>query len=681
MAGTQALFEPFRLKHLTIRNRVMSTSHAPAYDDDGMPGERYQAYHEEKAKGGIGLTMFGGSSDVSHESKVDWGKLSLATDAVVPYLQALAGRVHRHGAKLMIQMTFMGKKIEWDNGIWVPPQVPSKPLERWHALYGKEMEDWDIRRVIRDYGRAAARAKAGGLDGLEISAMGNQLFELFWNPRHNRRTDQYGGDHAGRMRFGLEVFEEMRKTCGGDFIMGMRMSGEELVEEGLSQAECLETAKTYAASGLVDFLNISGGSIMTRMSHAKITPNMSWPVAPYLHYASAIKAEVDVPIFHATRIQDPATAARAVEEGHVDMVAMTRAHISDPHFMGKLRDGREDDIRQCVGAAYCIDRLYMASSGAHCVQNAATGREETMPHLVPKSSGPPRKVVVVGAGPGGLEAARVAAERGHEVVLFEAEDRVGGQINLAARIGWRENLSGITRWLEAQIGKLGVDLRLGTEATAEMVRAEEPDVIVIATGGVPNMGRHAGSDLLTSGWDILSGRVEPGRNVLLYDDQNDHQGLSVAEFLAERGALVEVATPDWMMASRVGPTNRPIHIRNLHARGVVMTPDVRLAQVAREGNELVAVLHNDYTEAEEERVVDQVVVEGGTLPRDDLYFALRPHSTNLGEVDYDALVENRPQALRTNPEGAFQLFRIGDAVSSRNIHAAIYDALRLAKDF
>ena len=312
----------------------------------------------------------------------------------------------------------MGKKIEWDNGIWVPPQVPSRQRERWHALYGKAMEDWDIRRVIRDYARAAARAKAGGLDGLEVSAMGNQIFELFWNPRHNRRTDAYGGDHAGRMRFGLEVFEEMRKTCGADFIMGMRMSGAELVEEGMSQAECLETAKTYAASGLVDFLNISGGSIMTRMSHAKITPNMSWPSAPYLHYASAIKAEVDVPIFHATRIQDPATAARAILEGHVDMVAMTRAHIADPHFVNKLREGREGDIRQCVGAAYCIDRLYTSSSGAHCVQNAATGREETMPHLVPKATGAPRKVVVAGAGPGGLEAARVAAERGHQVVLI-----------------------------------------------------------------------------------------------------------------------------------------------------------------------------------------------------------------------------------------------------------------------
>jgi NADPH-dependent 2,4-dienoyl-CoA reductase/sulfur reductase-like enzyme len=266
-------------------------------------------------------------------------------------------------------------------------------------------------------------------------------------------------------------------------------------------------------------------------------------------------------------------------------------------------------------------------------------------------------------------------------VLFEGTDRMGGQINLATKIGHRENLSGVTRWLESQTRKLPVALRMQTMATAEVVKAEAPDLVIVATGGRPNPGRFRDSALVATGQDILSGRVAPGETVLVYDDQNDHQGVSVAEYLAERGARVELVTPDWMTASKLGPTNRPIHIRNLHARGVVMTPDLRLEGVEAEGNRIVAVLHNDYSEADEERLVDQVVVEHGTLPNEELYFALRPDSANLGEVDFDALLEGRPQEIATNPAGAYRLFRIGDAVTSRNIHAAIYDALRLCKDF
>ena len=290
-------------------------------------------------------------------------------------------------------------------------------------------------------------------------------------------------------------------------------------------------------------------------------------------------------------------------------------------------------------------------------------------------------MVVAGAGPGGLEAARVAAERGHQVVLFEAAERVGGQVNLATRLGWRENLSGIVRWLEDQVRRRGVEVRLGTLATAEAVLAEAPDLVVVATGGVPNKAQFEDSDLVHSAWQILDGTVEPAQQVLVFDDANDHQGASVAEFLGERSSQVEMATPDWMMAAKLGPTNRPVHIRNLHRLGGVMTPDMRLTGVAREGNKLVASLRNDYSEEVEERLVDQVVVEYGTLARADLYFALKPLSANVGAFDYDALVAGRPQTVAPNPEGRFVLYRIGDAVASRNIHAAIYDALRLVKDF
>ncbi|MGH6954588.1 MAG: NAD(P)-binding protein, partial [Alphaproteobacteria bacterium] len=291
------------------------------------------------------------------------------------------------------------------------------------------------------------------------------------------------------------------------------------------------------------------------------------------------------------------------------------------------------------------------------------------------------RVLVAGAGPAGLEAARVSAERGHSVILFEKRPETGGQITVAAKAGWREGLSGIARWLDGQVRKLGVELRLGMEATVERVLAEEPELVVVATGGRANKGAFKGDSLAVSTWDVLTGAVQPAEHVLLYDDSGSHQGPSCAEFMAARGARVELATPERYVGVEMGGTNFPIHLRELYKRGVVMTPDVRLVEVGREGNKLVAVLRNEYTLAEEEREVDQVVAEHGMLANDELYLALRPRSRNLGEVDLHALVQGRPQAIVNNRDGRFMLFRVGDAVASRNIHAAIYDSLRLCKEF
>jgi len=459
----------------------------------------------------------------------------------------------------------------------------------------------------------------------------------------------------------------------------MRVPGDEYMSEGLSPEECIDIARRLEASGMVDFLDVDGGQAYHHYTYSMTNMNMSFPVAPYLHLPMAFRNEVRLPIFHAQRIQDIDTAARAVAEGATDMVGMTRAHLSDPHIVRKLQEGRPDDIRQCVGAAYCIDRL--AVGATMCLHNPATGREETLPQTIARSRGEPRKVVVVGGGPAGMEAARVSAERGHSVVLFEADTTLGGQMRLANKPSWREAMSGVGRWLEGQIAKRGVDIRLGATATTEAVLAEAPDIVVVATGGTPFTGDFPGAELAVSTSDILTGRQEPGTSVLVYDDKGDHQAPSCAEFLAEKGAVVELAFPDRHGFVDVGPSNGAAHLRKLYSLGVTLAPDLRLGRIYREGNRLVAVLENEYTQREEERIVDQVVSEQGTRPADALFHALRPRSVNDGEIDHRALLAGRPQAIAHNPQGGFRLFRVGDCVASRNIHAAILDSLRLCKDF
>lgn len=679
MAALDALLKPLTIKGLTLRNRVMSTSHAPSYGADGKPKERYQLYHAEKAKGGIGLTMFGGSSSVAVDSPATpWNQISVADDSVIPYFQEFADRVHGHGGALMIQLTHMGRRTKWDLENWLPTVAPSARREPAHKSVPKEMEAEDFARITKAFAAAARRCRQGGLDGFELSCAHGHLIDQFWSPSVNQRSDRYGGSLENRMRFGIEVFEAIRAEVGDDYVIGMRMSGDELIEHGLTHEECIEIARTYSARGLVDFVNVVGGQARDHLAHAISLPNMAFPVAPFLHLASGIRREVGVPVFHAQRVTDLATAARAVEEGHVDMVAMTRAHIADPHLVRKLMEGRVDDIRQCVGAGYCIDRIYDGKD-ALCIQNAATGREARMPH-VHQPSPKKRKVVVVGGGPAGLEAARVAAERGHEVVLFEARPALGGQINIAAKAGWREAISGVARWLIQQVEKKGVTVRLGTPATPALIEEEAPDIVVMATGGLPNQGDFKGSDLATTTWDILEGRVGPAETVLLFDRMGQHNGASTAEFLARQGAMVEMVTQDQMIGEDIGGTNRPVHLRELYKLGVMLTPNHDLVEVYPEGNKRVVVLRNDYTLEEEERVVDQIVIDMGTLPVDQLYFDLKARSINQGELDLDAFTEGRTQPGLPNGKGGFALFRIGDAVAGRNIHAAIYDAARLMKD-
>jgi dimethylglycine catabolism A len=682
------VFKPLTLNQLTLPNRIYSTGHAEVYAEaGGLPGDRYIRYYEEKAKGGLGMAICGGSSPVSiDQPQGGWRPVNLTTDHVIEPMSKLADAVHRHGMKIMIQATHMGRRSSYQGDPWPHLVSPSGIREPVHRGNAKAIEIEDIRRIVCDFGVAAARVKASGFDGIEISAAHQQLIDQFWSPRSNQRTDEWGGSLENRMRFGFEVLKSVRAAVGADFCVGVRMCADEFHDNGINHDTAKVIAEALSESGLIDFLSVIGSGADTHNTLANCMPPMALPPEPFVTLAAGIKSVVTVPVLHAQGIRDITQAERILAAGQVDMCGMTRAHIADPHLMNKVREGREDQIRQCVGANHCIDRMYLGMDTL-CIQNAATSREATMPHIISASKGPKRKVVVVGAGPAGLEAARVSRSRGHDVVLLERADHVGGQVNLAAKAPQREQMAGIIRWFDMETKRLGVDRRLGVEASAKSILDEKPDIVVLAVGGRsnaienPEWGVEKG--LAVSAWDILSGKIAPAETVLVYDAISTHAGFGTADYIASRGSAVEMVTPDVKVADDVGGTTFPIFYRRLYSQGIIPTPNYSLERVYAEGNKKIAVLRNDYTSKLEERAVDQVVIENGITPNTGLYWELKERSLNRGQNDLETLYAAAPQPSLQKPsgDGRYLLFRVGDCVSMHNIHAAIYDSLRLCKDF
>ncbi|NTI90633.1 NADH:flavin oxidoreductase [Agrobacterium rhizogenes] len=672
------LLQPYKLKHLTLRNRIIVTSHEPAYPEDGMPKGRYRAYTVERAKDGVALTMTAGSAAVSRDSPPVFNNLLAYKDEIVPWIREMTDAVHEQGAAIMIQLTHLGRRTRWDKGDWLPVLAPSHHREAAHRAFPKKLEDWDIERIIKDFADAAERMKAGGMDGVELEAYGH-LIDQFMSPVTNELDGPYGGSLENRMRFCLDVFSAIRKRVGDDFILGVRYTADECLPGGTDKAEGIEISRRLKESGLIDYLNVIRGHIDTDPGLTDVIPIQGMASAPHLDFAGEIRAATNFPTFHAAKIQDVATARHAIAAGKVDMVGMTRAHMTDPHIIRKIMEKREDDIRPCVGANYCLDRIYQGGL-AFCIHNAATGREETMPHVIAKAE-IRKKVVIVGAGPAGLEAARVSAERGHEVVVLEAANNAGGQIRLTAQSERRREMIGIIDWRMSQCEKHGVVFRFNTWADAETIAAENADVVIVATGGLPHTEvLSKGDEFVVSSWDIISGDVKPGSNVLVFDDAGDHAGLQAAEFLAKAGAKVEIMTPDRSFAPEVMAMNLVPYMRSLQKQDVTFTVTYRLEAVEKSGNQLVAHVGSDYGGVSKQRSFDQIVINHGTIPLDELYFELKPLSSNLGEISHDELLDGRPQSVVRNTNGKFQLFRIGDAVAARNTHAAIYDGLRIAKD-
>lgn len=672
------LLQSFQLKHLHLKNRIIITSHEPSYNQDGFPKDKYIAYHLERAKGGIAMTMTAGSSVVSKDSPPSFDNIHAYKDEVVPWIKKLTNAIHDQDCKIMIQLTHLGRRTSWSKGDWLPSISSGKHREPAHKAFPKIAEGWDIERIIKEYGDAAERMKEGGMDGVELEGQGH-LIGQFLSPLTNEFETEYGGSLENRLRFIIEVLTEIRKKVGQKFILGIRCVFDETVEGGLSKSDGLEIAKILSKSGLVDYLNINRGRIHTDPSLTKLIPIQGMKSAPHLDFAGEIKKEVNLPIFHASKISDVATARYAISNGLVDMIGMTRGHLADPHIVKKIIENREEDIRPCVGATYCLDRIYQGEE-ALCIHNAVTGRELKFPNII-SSSKNKKRIVIVGAGPGGLESARIASERGHEVVIFEAASDPGGQVRLCAKSKRRKDMMGIIDWRMEQCAKKNVNFKFNILAEKNEIIDENPDTVIIATGGIPNLELfETKKDLgnVFSSWDIISGDIKTSENILIYDEAGDHVAMQSAEVAIEQGSKVNFMTPDRLISSEIMGMNLTPYLKNLQNKNISFLIGKRLLDVSIKGNKLNTLIGSDYDELfKQNSTYDQVFVNYGTKPLDDLYFQLIPLSKNMGEVNYEKFIKGYEQDIIKYKDNKFNIFRIGDAVSSRNIHAAIYDALRL----
>jgi 2,4-dienoyl-CoA reductase-like NADH-dependent reductase (Old Yellow Enzyme family) len=662
--STDPLLTPFKLGKRTVKNRIFSSGHALSHAVHGRATETTLRYQMEKAKGGIGLSFVGGSGTVSIDTAPVFDQL-IIDDDIIPFFSELSDFYHQHDALLMTQITHLGRRTNANAGEWVPIVAPSATREILHGGFPRAMDEEDIHRIVKDFAAAAIRCKTGDLDGLEVIASGH-LIDQFWSPATNHRQDKYGGTLENRMRFGRMVFEAMREAVGDGFLLGVRMTMTEHDHDtsGLSFEDNIEIAQRLQDDGMLDFLNLVSGRIDSMPRLTNYMPGMAAPLAPFLQQVAMFRKEVTLPVFHATRINDLATARHAITENIVDMVGMTRGHIADPHIVDKLMEGEEDRIRSCVGATYC-------SNFKHCIQNPATARESTLPHRISENTDRQKKIVVVGAGPGGLEAARVCAARGHEVVVFEAADRVGGQVLLAGKVRWRTDLNTI---MERECAILGVDIRCNRLAGPEDVLAQDPDVVIIATGGLPNVDWIEGNGAVVSSWDVLSGMASLNGSVFVHDLTGRNTALAVADFLSEQGTEVTLNTQDAHIGAEAMRLELSPFMKRFYERGVKMTVDQELTAAHAEDRQTRVTIRNMHTAESSEHYVDHLVVEGGTLPNDELFYELKHQSANDGVMDLDLL----SKGLAQPDHGAgFHLYRVGDASGSRDIHCAMLDSLRL----
>ncbi|MYE87916.1 FAD-dependent oxidoreductase [Candidatus Poribacteria bacterium] len=607
------LFTPLQLGHFTVKNRIVTSAHADALAEDGMPKEKARRYYEEKAKGGVGVLMCFGSAGVHPTSPAqDWNGVELFEDRVIPYLAEFADTMHVYNVPVISQITHRGRR--------------GRSVDRLHRMYGPSpirepnhretphtLDEEMITEFVQAFSDAAWRLKQGNFDGCEVNASHCHLIDQFWTLNANQRTDAYGGSLPNRMRFGIRVLEGIRERCGDNFIIGIRITGNDFTKGGLNNSMMQEIVGNLDALGILDYFSVIGATAETFVGEAKAVPDMTFSHATYAPLAASIKRVVSVPVITAGRVTHPVEAEQVVANEQADLVIMTRAIIADPQAPQKAMVGQLDDIRLCRGYNEgCIDRIY-TGRGVTCVQNATIGRETELDELTPAEQ--PRKVVVVGGGPAGLEAARIARWRGHEVVLMEKDSELGGQTLIAAKAPLRGEFSGATEWMGEQCRKAGVDVRLNCAATVESILSEFPDVVVVATGARSLIPEVPGIENAVDSWSVLNGDIPEGERIVVIDEEYGFQGPNVAELLLDAGKSVEIITSMEAICTLLGATTRPPVYQRLFGKGIVIHPHLHLRAI--EGEALIT--ENAWTETRSElNGYDAVVYAFGGQAVDEL---------------------------------------------------------------
>jgi len=649
------LFAPLRLGPVVARNRIAFGAHftmmsepAPRFGEPGFYGARLGRYLAERARGGVGLVI-AGQAQVHPTTAYQMANNAVAWDeAAIPHFQALTRAVREGGALAFLQLAHNGgvNHGAWSKlPAWAPSHVPS------YLEAPKPLEKGEIRELVEHFARSARNAARGGFQGIEVHGAHGYLIHEFLSPHSNLRRDEYGGSLENRMRFAVEVLEAVREAVGAGVAVGLRLVGDEGLPpgQGLSEEDAAEIGADLERRGLVDFLNVSvglSGIGLVRPLYAE--PGFG------IYAARAVKRALrEVPVLGVHRILTPAQAEGILERGEADAVTLVRALIADPEWAEKARAGRADEIRLCTGSNQgCYGNL-LQGLPVTCVQNPAVGREEELGLRSLGRAPASQRVVVVGGGPAGLEAAWVAAARGHRVTLLEKGRELGGKIRLAERLPGRAELRDFADWRAAECQRRGVEVRLGCQATPDSVLALLPAAVVVATGGrASKFGLARWFPMPVPGTEdrrvldheeALQSAGELGPRVVIFDAVGHIEGIGLAELLAARGARVLLAMPLPAPIALDGETQAAALPRAVRA-GAEWCPMTGVAAIEARDVVLLDLLSGRTRRVAE---VDYVVIRTHGLPEDALYRALE------GQVP--------------------KLVRVGDAVAVRTADRAIFD--------
>ena len=572
----QHLFSPLTIRGHRLKNRIFSTGHMTVMLENGNPSDRMVAYHQARAAGGAALVIIEAAR--AHASGVS-SRPSIAAfhDDCIPGYRRIAEACHAHGCKVFGQLAHPGREMsEASDGTFAVAHAPSAvPNERFHVM-PRQMPVAMIEEIVEGFAAAAARLRQAGLDGVEVIASQGYLLSQFLNPAVNRRTDKYGGDRDGRLLFVQQVLAAVRRGAGPEMAVGMRISGDEMDHDGLEADEVLEIAAALAGEDRLDYINVTAGTSAGLGGSVHIVPPMAIEQAYVAPFAAAIKARLNIPVFVAGRINQPQIAEQVLAGGQADMCGMTRAMIADPQMPMKAEAARFDDIRACVACNQaCIDHM-LRGFPISCIQRPETGRELEFGER--GSAALPRRIFVAGGGPGGMKAAAVAAERGHEVTLYEASSSLGGQVKLAQLLPGRSEFGGIISNLKREMELAGVKVVTNTAVDRDLLDSLAPDAVIIATGATPYLPEVEGREEahVVDAWQVLRGEANVGANVIITDWRGDWIGLGLAEKFVREGCHVRLAVNGITAGQMIPQYARDKWLGDLHRLGVEVLPYMRL---------------------------------------------------------------------------------------------------------